>query len=239
MAISRIQSAAGGTGTNSGNGSFTITFGGNVTAGNYVVITTVTAGGSGYAMKVSGTGYIPQKVVPPTVNGNIGVLVDIFWGIVTSGSTSVFTVANVASGDVMCGVAAEYIGSNLTQDVLATANTGNNNVPSVVNTNVTANALLIGALATGCTTASVNTSWLSSPHTPFSIANQISTNVNTSRDRAMALLDAVVSSTNSQTSSGTNSFGAQEWAGNFAIFKELASSSGGGLRAAGHGGLAA
>ncbi len=239
MAIARVQSTSASTGVISTAGTVTLTFASPTTAGNVVIIGITTTKSEG--LKVTSAHGIfaelsPQAFATTTTTINTKIL----WGVMT-GADTVITIVETAAGSLsqLSAVAVEYSGlaiqpDNIPAPVAASGvnacNTGN-----LANTNP--NALFVGVIGVGTQCASPNTSWAFNNISPFNIVAQNSTNNNSSAtiDRAIVFLDAIVSTSSSRGANVNHGFGTNRYGGVLATFDSVG---GGGLRAAGHGGLA-
>ncbi len=241
MAIARVQSIAGNTGTSVTATSLALTFGAATTSGNTVIVavTTVTL----KDLKVTSTHGNYSKVNPSAVDlTGANQETHIFFGIMT-GADTVVTIAATDGTTVspMAAAAAEYSGAIIIPDNIPApigasginaCNTGN-----LANTN--ANALYVGVIGVKMQSSTQNTSWASNNIAPFSIVAQTTTNngTTTTIDRAIVYLDAIVSTSSTRGANVNHGFGTNRYAGLLATFDQV--SAGGGIRTAGHGGLAA
>ncbi len=207
--IARVQNAAGGIGA-ANAASFTITFGANFTVGNIICVGVCSQAPTIPSITGSTSVTFAQCSQPSTdVAGTVYTY--IAWGkVITAGTKSVVVATADASSKTFCGVAAEYSGINISADAFPITN-----APAAVATNVFAgpitniqpNALYIGILGQRFTTAAVNTAWLTSPGAPFTIVQQISTNLNgANQDRGVGFLDAVVATSAARTANATSGF---------------------------------
>ncbi len=242
MAIARVQSISATTAASTSATSLVLTLASPTTTGNFVVV--AVASGTIVDMKVSSAHGIFQSYSPGAfdiVTANESVR--IFWAIMTGADTA-FTIVNVQGAAIQAtaAVAVEYSGAGVQPDNIPApigasginaANTGN-----VGNTN--ANALFVGVIGIKTQSSTQNTSWATNNIAPFSIVAQNCTNNGTTNviDRAIVYLDAIVSTTSIRGANVNHGFGTNRYAGFLATFNQVATG-GGGLRAAGHGGLAA
>ncbi len=242
MAIARVQSITASTLAPTTATSLVLTFGAATTAGNTVIVGV--ASSNSLDMKVTSTHGIFSEVTPSAFNSTTSTeYVRIYYGVMF-GADTVITIANI-SGAVLSqsvAVAAEYSGAFILPDNIpatqsasaaGAANTGN-----LANTN--ANALYVGVIGVKVSSATANTTWASGNVAPFNIVAQNSTSNNTTAtgDRAIAFLDAIVSTTATRGANVNHGFGTNSYGGVLATFAQ-STSSGGGIRTAGHGGLAA
>ncbi len=236
MAITRIQSITVSTGLSAAGATLAITLGSATTAGN-VLMVAVNAS-SAATLKVTSAHGIFSDVTPQGVNTTGSNAVHIFMGIM-SGADTAITIG--AFGNVrMVAVAAEYSGIHITpsdipinvQSNTATPNTG-------VITNSVANSLYVAAIGQkGFNSGTTNSAWANTPTNSFNIANQNTTSVNSGAvDLALVYLDSIVTTSSARNTSVVSALGTIQASGLLATFIELASG-GGGLRLAGHGGLA-
>jgi hypothetical protein len=195
-------------------------------------------------LKVSSAHGIFSQIEPSGYDAIAGnAKTSLFWAIMT-GADTVITVAVITGSGIQiaAGVAVEYSGTLIIPDSIAVgvgsigtnaANTGN-----LSNTN--ANALYVGVIGIKTTSSTVNTSWAFNNVAPFTIVNSITTNNAGSAnvDRGICYLDAIVSTISSRNANINHTYGINRYSGLIATFDQAASG-GGGLRTAGHGGLAA
>ncbi len=241
MAIARVQSISNNTGVPINVSSLALTFASPTTAGNTVIVGVSCAGLT--PIKVTSTHGIFYNATPAAIDA-VGATgqTQIFYGIMT-GADTVITIALISGGALgeLSAVAAEYSGSLILPDAIPSpigaiatnaANTGN-----LTNTN--ANSLFVGVIGIKTNTATQNTSWASNNVAPFSIVAQTTTNNNSGSnvDKGICFLDAIVSTSSSRGANINHGFGANRYAGLLVTFYQAAS--GGGIRTAGHGGLAA
>ncbi len=236
MAIARVQSISASTAAGAAAATLALTLGTATTAGNVVIVTVY--GQSNATYRVTSTHGIFSQLTPQGPNTVTGRTAHIFLGIM-SGADTAITVGSITNTR-MVAHAAEYSGIHIipsdiptnSQSVTATPNVG-----AITNSN--ANTLYIAALGqSSLTSATTNTNWASGPTNSFNIINQNTTSVNSgSVDLAMAYLDSIVSTSAARNTSIVSAFGSANSSGLLATFAEL--TSGGGIRTAGHGGLAA
>ncbi len=235
MAIARVQSTSASTTVNTA-ATLVLTLGAATTAGN-VVLVGVNAS-SAATVKVTSAHGIFTDITPQGVNTTSSNTVHIFLGIM-SGADTAITISAFGNAR-MVGIAAEYSGSHLTPaDIPANSqsNTATPNVGAI--TNSVASSLYIAALGQkGLDIPATNTTWASGATNSFNIVAQNTTNTNSARvDLALAYLESIVSTSSARNTSVASAFGAINASGILATFSEI--TAGGGLRAAGHGGLAA
>ncbi len=240
MAIARVQSTSSTTIAVTNAASLALTFASPTTAGNVVIVGLSIANTKTY--KVTSAHGIFSEISPPgfDTTGSVGAY--IFYGVMT-GADTVITIASIDGSSIvqMAAAAAEYSGVGILPDNIpapvATIATNACNTGNLANTN--ANALYVGVIAIRTTTATQNTSWASNNVAPFSIAAQNTTNNASASniDRGIVYLDAVVSTVATRGANVNHGFGANRYAGLMATFDQVVSA-GGGLRTAGHGGLA-
>ncbi len=244
MAIARVQSASANTGTSSVPTTFSITFASPTTSGNTVIVGI--AASSVRGLKVTSTHGIFSCVTPSALDTTGAVeYVHLFYGVMF-GADTVLTITALDSTVAIAqtaAVAVEYSGTLILPDNVPAivgasginaANTGN-----LANNN--ANALFVGVIGVKTQCANVNTNWAFNNIAPFNIVAQNSTNNGTSTtiDRAIVYLDAIVATSSTRGTNVNHGFGTNRYAGLLATFDQGTSAAGGGLRAAGHGGLAA
>ncbi len=210
--ITRVQNAAGGVGAANAN-NFNITFGANYTAGNIICMAICSQAVAGTAVNISGFGSAAvafEQAGPTAFDATGAIFTSLFWGkVITGGNAKLSVLTSGAATPTYCAVAAEYSGINIYPDTVPVVASGApaTNIVTGADTNVQPNALYIAALGQRFTTAAVNTAWLSAPGAPFSIVQQISTNLNgTNQDRGVALLDAVVTTSAARTANATSAF---------------------------------
>ncbi len=220
--IARVQNAASGTGATNA-ASFTITFGQNLTAGNLVGVAICSQGPT--AMTLSSIGTVAFEQASPAAADTTGTIYShLFWGKVITGGNALITVSTIdASTKTFCGVACEYTGINISPDIVPTtaigAPTTNLNISGVTNTQP--NALYLSVLGQRFTSAAPNTAWLTSIASPFSIVQQISTNLNgTNQDRGVALIDAIVATTAQRNVTAISGF-TNRFSGVVGVFAEI------------------
>ncbi len=241
MAIARVQSITASTLAPTNATTLVLTFGAATTAGNTVIIGLAST--SGGDIKVTSTHGIFSEVTPAAPDLTTTTEhVRIFWGIMF-GADTVITIAAVSGAALSqsCAVAAEYSGAFIQPDNIPApigasgvnaANTGN-----VANTN--ANALFVGVIGVKISSSTANTAWATNNIAPFNIVGQNSTSNNTTAtgDRAIVYLDAIVSTSATRGANVNHGFGTNRYAGVLGTFAQV--TAGGGIRIAGHGGLAA
>ncbi len=160
-----------------------------------------------------------------------------------TGADTAITVSLISGGGIQlaAAVAVEYSGALILPDnipaVIGTIGTNAANTGNLAN--ITANALFVGLIGIKTTSATVNTSWAFNNVAPFSIVNSITTNNAgvANVDRGICYLDAVVSTVSTRGANINHTYGINRYAGLIATFEQGAA--GGGIRTAGHGGLAA
>ncbi len=235
MAIARVQSTSASTAAGGVSATLVLTFGAATTSGNVVI---VAINAATFVQKVTSAHGIFYDMTPQGVNTTSSNAVHIFVGIM-SGADTTITVGSFTSAR-MVAVAAEYSGSHLTPADIPTNSQSNTTTPNVgAITNSVASSLYIAALGQkGLDIPATNTTWASGATNSFNIVAQNTTNVNTGRvDLTLAYLESIVSTSAARNTSVASAFGAINASGILATFSEL--TAGGGLRAAGHGGLAA
>jgi hypothetical protein len=242
MAIARVQSTSVTTLASSNSTVLILTLGAATTDGNTVIIGI--AGSINLDLKVTSTHGIFSEVTPSAVDLTTSTeLVRIFYGIMFGADTSI-TIASVLGGALsqMSAVAAEYSGALIAPDnipaVIGASSTNAANTGNLANTN--ANALYVGVIGVKVSSSTTNTAWATNNIAPFNIVAQNSTNNNTTAtgDRAIVYLDAIVATSSTRGTNVNHGFGTNRYAGLLATFAQGASG-GGGIRTAGHGGLAA
>ncbi len=241
MAIARVQSITASTLAPTNSTTLVLTLGTATTSGNTVIVGV--AGTTGADLKVTSAHGIFSEVTPAAPDLTTTVEhVRIFYGVMF-GADTVITIAAVAGAALaqMSAVAAEYSGAFIQPDNIPApigasgvnaCNTGN-----VANTN--ANALFVGVIGVKISSSTANSAWATNNIAPFNIVGQNSTSNNTTAtgDRAIVYLDAIVSTAATRGTNVNHGFGTNRYAGLLATFAQAIS--GGGIRTAGHGGLAA
>ncbi len=207
--IARVQNAAGGIGA-ANAASFTITFGSNFTVGNTICVGVCSQSPTNPSITASASVTFAQ-CNPAAADVSGGIYTYIAFGKVIGTNTKSVVVASAdTASKTFCGVAAEYSGINISPDAFPTTNAPGSvatNVFAGPVTNIQPNALYIGILGQRFTTAAVNTAWLTSPGAPFTIVQQISTNLNgANQDRGVGFLDAVVATSAARTANATSGF---------------------------------
>ncbi len=242
MAIARVQSTSATTLTSTSAATLVLTFSASTTSGNTVIVGI--AAGNNQPVKVTSTHGIFSAVTPQGGDSTTGTAIShIFYATMTGADTVITIGAPTAAGFVgpMAAIAVEYSGALIVPDAIPApigasginaANTGNL-------ANVNANALYIGVISVKMQTANVNTNWAFNNIAPFNIVAQNTTNNNgtATADRAIVYLDAIVSTSSTRGTNVNHGFGTNRYAGLLATFNQIAT--GGGIRTAGHGGLAA
>ncbi len=242
MAIARVQSTSASTLASSVATTLVLTLGAATTSGNTVIVALATT--SAGVAKVTSAHGIFSQVTPAALDTTTTTeVVHIFYGVMFGADTAI-TIALISGNPLSqsVAVAVEYSGAFIQPDNIPApigasgvnaCNTGN-----VANTN--ANALFVGVIGVKVSSATPNTSWATNNIAPFNIVAQNSTNNNTTAtgDRAIVYLDAIVSTAATRGTNVNHGFGTNRYAGVLGTFAQ-ATSSGGGIRTAGHGGLAA
>ncbi len=242
MAIARVQSISANTGTPTNSTSLVLTLGSPTTSGNFVIVAVASA--TVVDMKVTSTNGVFSELMPGSFDvTGANEAVRIFWAIM-AGADTAFTISNTqgAAINATAAVAVEYSGAGIQPDNVPApigasatnaANTGN-----VANRN--AAALFVGVIGVKTQSTTQNSSWATNNISPFSIVAQNTTNngTTTTIDRAVAYLDAIVATAATRGANVNHGYGTNRYAGFVATFAQAASA-GGGLRTAGHGGLAA
>ena len=225
----RIQSAVANSGASTGTVATSVTLSSSPTAGNYLVL----------AASVN-AGTVPALTDDP----NVGWTIYLRTG--ASGSTAFIAVGQVFSGasatqtvTATAGIAlvlAEYSGDDFVVDRVASATASSATCASgTTGTTSVANGLWVSAIGTRATGGAT----FSAPTNSFTIVDQTKTSLSTTSDRSVCLLEFFPSST-ATASTGVTASGSGVYAGVIATLYEVTSgSSGGGMRLAGHGGLAA
>ncbi len=236
MAITRVQSITTST-ANAGTGAtLLLTFGAATTSGNVVMVAVNAA--SAATIKVTSAHGVFVDVTPQGVSTAGSNAVHIFMGIM-SGADTAITVG--AFGNVrMVAVAVEYSGVHIAPSdipINVASNTATPNTGAITNSN--ANSLYVAAIGQkGFNSGSTNSNWASSPTNSFNIANQNTTSVNSGNvDLAIVYLDSIVATSSARNTSVASALGTINSSGLLATFVETPT--GGGIRTAGHGGLAA
>ncbi len=236
MAIARVQSTSASTAAGSAAATLVLTLGAATTSGNVLLVGV--HGLTAATYKVTSAHGIFTDITPQGVNTVASSAVHIFLGIM-SGADTAITIGSFGNTR-MVGIAAEYSGSHLTPADIPTNSQSNTTTPNVsAITNSVASSLYIAVLGQkGFDTGTTNTTWASGATNSFNIVAQNTTSVNSARvDLALAYLESIVSTSSARNTSVASAFGAINASGILATFSEI--TAGGGLRAAGHGGLAA
>ncbi len=242
MAIARVQSTTASTGASSTATTLTLTLSNPTTSGNTVVVGLVV--GTLQPYKVTSTHGLFSEVNPQAGDSTTGVCVThIYYGTMTGADTAILISSPTTTGVLgfACAVAVEYSGTFIFPDAIPAfigasgvnaANTGN-----VANTN--ANALFVGVIGVKMQSSTANSNWAFNNIAPFNIVGQNSTSNNgsTTTDRAIVYLDAIVATSSTRGTNVNHGFGTNRYAGLLATFDQI--TTGGGIRTAGHGGLAA
>jgi hypothetical protein len=215
MAIARVQSKTANSGA-VGVTSLNLVFDAAPTAGNLLVLVVGSNAGSPTVDSGSGVSWVLiQKL------GASNTLQSVFVGRVYSGASATVTV-NLSSSVSIAIAAAEYsgIGSAFDREVGAT---GNSTTPDsgATGTTSSANQLWIGAM-TARQTSGVT---FSSPTGGFAIVVQDKTSAGSTGDRAVCLLEQIVSSTGTPDAGATIS-ASSVWVAQVLTF-EVASAGGG------------
>ncbi len=142
------------------------------------------------------------------------------------GADTVITITNQGgTASPFAAVAVEYSGIADVDNAVPQPNASNVATATPTSgtlTNIALNALLVGVLTTqGFNSATENTSWASSPSSPFSIVGQITTKVNSGAvDIAVAFLEAIVSTSTGRSASASSSLGSLSCSGDLASFEQ-------------------
>ncbi len=237
MAIARVQSVSQTTAAGAAAVSLSLTLGAATTAGN-VVMVAVNSTSVGQVKVTSAHGRF-SDITPQGINtSGTANQVRIFYGIMT-GADTVITIGFIASSRA-AAVAAEYSGSHIAQSDIPTnvqSSTATPNTAAITNSN--ANSLYVAALGQkGMNVATTNNAWCSAPTNSFNIVDQNTTSVNSGNaDFSVAYLDSIVTTSSARNVAVTSALGSLQSSGIMATFQEILT--GGGIRTAGHGGLAA
>ncbi len=240
MAIARVQFKVADSGSTTNPTSLTITLGAATTAGNVVLVGI--NGTAGVLLRVSSSNGIFYAASPSVQTGGGTSSSQIFWGIM-KGADTVITITGLTGTTNLtsiCAIAAEYSGANVIPDAIPSNSTSTTaNVNTGFLTNLTANSLYCAVMGQRTfNSATENSVWASGNVQPFNIVGQTTSNVNSGNaDKSLVYLDAIVSTSSSRAANVNSAFGSLVSSGLIATFRELAS--GGGIRTAGHGGLAA
>ncbi len=239
MAIARVQSKVADTGSTASPTSLVITLGAATTSGNVVIVGVNCV--ATIPIRVTSANGIFYSATPAAVTAGARNMIQLFWGIMRGADTAI-TVQALSGANMgsTVAIAVEYSGSNITPDAAPTNSlltTANVNTGFL--TNLAANSLYCAAMGQRTfNTATENSAWASGNVQPFNIVGQTTSNVNAGNaDKSIVYLDAIVSTSSSRSANVNSAFGSLVSAGLIATFRELAS--GGGIRTAGHGGLAA
>ncbi len=245
MAIARVQSASANTGTSSTATSFTITFAAPTTSGNTVLVGI--AGTTPTAYKVTSAHGIFCNINPGAVDvTGAPEYLRIFQGFMFGADTVITITTDLGTSSVATAsaVAVEYSGALIQPDnipaVSAASGVNAANTGNLANTN--ANALFVGVIGVKMQSTTQNAAWASNNVAPFSIVAQNTTNngTTTTIDRAVVYLDAIVATATTRGANVNHGYGTNRYAGLLATFYQgTSAAAGGGIRTAGHGGLAA
>ncbi len=242
MAIARVQSTSANSGAGQNNASLVLTFSNPTTAGNTVIVG-IASGTSAVLKVTSAHGIFYQTSSSVQDSTGATEYTYIFYAPMTGADTVITVVLlSVANFANMCAVAVEYSGNFILPDAIpagvAASATNACNTGNITNAN--ANALYVGVIGVKMQSSTVNTNWATNNIAPFTIVAQTTTNngTTTTSDRAIVYLDAIVATSSSRGTNVNHGYGTNRYAGLLATFDQAASG-GGGLRTAGHGGLAA
>ncbi len=230
MAITRVQSKA----ANTGNGTvatLTITLDANATIGNTLIV----AMASGQTQVASATyGSLTRFYV--NLQSAASTQTAIFYIPIIEASPTI--VVNCASNTQIAAVAVEYAGTIIAPDIppLAASGTATTNATGTLTATRYANELLVAVMGRRGTFTVDQTAWLTSITNSFSSVAQTSTITNVSNsDKAVAFLERIVTSTGTYSTAGTQA--SSVFSNIIATFVDNPIR--GGIRLAGHGGLAA
>ncbi len=235
MAITRVQSITTSTAAGAAAATLQLTLAAT-TSGNVVMVAVNAT--SAATIKVTSLHGIFTDVTPQGMNTSATNAVHIFMGIM-SGADTTITVGAFGNAR-MVAVAAEYSGVHITPSdipINIQSNTATPNTGAI--TNSVANSLYVAALGQkGFNSSTTNSNFCNTPTNSFNIVNQNTTSVNSGAvDLALIYLDSIVTTSSARNTSVVSALGTIQASGLLATFIELASG-GGGLRLAGHGGLA-
>ncbi len=242
MAIARVQSKVANTGTSVTSTTLAITLDNPTVSGHVVMVGIATTTTS--VLKVTSTNGIFSDVTPTAADiSGVNLITHLFYGVMLGADTVITVASSVPAGviNVTSAIAVEYSGALILPDnipaVIGASSTNAANTGNLSNTN--ANALFVGVIGIKTQSSTQNTNWATNNVAPFSIVAQITSNNGTvtTIDRALVYLDAIVSTSSTRGANINHGFGTNRYAGLLATFDQAAS--GGGIRAAGHGGLAA
>ncbi len=241
MAIARVQSITASSLAPSNTTTLVLTFGAATTAGNTVIVGVAST--STLDMKVTSTHGVFSEVTPTAIDTTTSTeYVRIFYGVMFGADTAI-SIALINAGNLsqITAVAAEYSGAGIQPDnvpaVIGASGVNAANTGNVANTN--ANALFVGIIGVKIASSTANSAWATNNIAPFNIVGQNSTSNNTTAtgDRAIVYLDAIVATSATRGTNVNHGFGTNRYAGLLATFAQA--TAGGGIRTAGHGGLAA
>ncbi len=241
MAIARVQSTSANSGSGQVNSTLTVTFSNPTAAGNTVIVGI--SSGTTAVLKVTSAHGIFYQTSSSAQDPTGGVVYTYIFYAPMTGADTVITVVllNGSTFVNMCAVAVEYSGNLIFPDAIPAAAAGSaTNACNTGNiTNANANALYVGVIGVKMQSSTVNTNWATNNIAPFSIVAQTTTNngTTTTSDRSIVYLDAIVATSSSRGTNVNHGYGTNRYAGLLATFDQAAS--GGGIRTAGHGGLAA
>ncbi len=233
MAIARVQSKTANNGSTAGT-TLTITLTGNGTVGNTLFVGFVGAGGIPSRFKYGSNTEVPfAEFVANNVFAAYAVVP------IQEASTSIVI---TMGSQLAAAVAVEYSGRLITCDLpplSASNSSGTSNTSGTTATSNYANELAVSIASARFATATEQTAWLTSTTNSFTSVAQTSSSANTTSDREIAFLEKIVTSTGTFQTTGTQPANSG-WVNLIATFTDNPLvTPGGGLRAAGHGGLAA
>ncbi len=230
MAIARVQSKVNSTGAGTAT-SLTVTLTGNATVGNTLMVCSVESVGVLSQVKYGTNSWVPMTLTGAN-NVNLGFG---FVPVVEASATVVITVTGAAQR--IAAIVIEYSGRLIACDfppLQATSAGSTTNATGTTATTLAANELILGVMARAGTFTTEQTAWLTSPTNSFASVVQTSSSSNNAGDRALAVLERIVTSTGTFSTAGTQASAA--WSNVIASFSDDPNR--GGIRLAGHGGLA-
>lgn len=220
--IARVQAVAATTLTGAGT---TLTFSPSaLTTGNYIIIAICSSGGQDMRMSTSEANLIGGRVAYSYSSGSTIFVTIYFYKVISGGQTSITAITAAANTTQMAGILVEYSGRNITPDTWAISNTGTSTSPATGTTGTTAvaNELVFAALGMKGTMATEQTNWVNTPTNSFSIISpQTSSSTNTSNDKALAVLERIVTSTGTFSTGATATLSSAVWTAGIVTFREI------------------
>ena len=220
--ISRVRSA--GAATSSNASTLTITLGATPAVGDWIVVAWVCAQTPSFKITNNGdfNGY---SMYYPTPNSANTTYMGFAWWQSLGVTSTIQLGTNGVSNATIAAAAVEYRGSNLVVDVTTLGATANSTTPNsgTFTTNY-GSELILGLLGTRTQqTTDLAGSIFSSPTNSFTFLEPHNSFNNTASntDRAMVLLEKIVTSTQTGTSAGASLAVTNAWNGFAITFREL------------------